>query len=83
MANVDRCACCQEIWNRDNLKIVNLGKNKLHLCPDCIKEYDHTVYHAFQAGYIRGNSSAASGTMSIKKAFEQWATTDYATDYRR
>jgi len=32
-------SCCGEIWNRQNLKNIPLGRHKLHLCPDCYKEY--------------------------------------------
>lgn len=39
MINPDTCSCCGEIWNRQNLKNIPLGKHELHLCPDCYKEY--------------------------------------------
>lgn len=39
MINPDVCSCCGEIWNRQNLKNIPLGKHKLHLCPDCYAEY--------------------------------------------
>ena len=39
MINPDRCSCCGEIWNRQNLKSIPLGKHELHLCPDCYAEY--------------------------------------------
>ncbi len=35
----DMCSCCEEIWNRENLKNIPLGKHELHLCPDCYREY--------------------------------------------
>lgn len=39
MINPDICSCCGEIWNRQNLKKIPLGKYELHLCPDCYAEY--------------------------------------------
>ena len=39
MINPDMCCCCGEIWNRDNLQVVSIGKHKLLLCPDCYGEY--------------------------------------------
>ncbi len=39
MINPDVCSCCGEIWNREKLKNIPLGKHKLHLCPDCCAEY--------------------------------------------
>ena len=39
MINADACSCCGEIWNRENLKNIPLGKYELHLCPDCYGEY--------------------------------------------
>ena len=39
MINPDMCSCCGEIWNRENLDNIPLGKHTLHLCPDCYKEY--------------------------------------------
>ena len=39
MINPDICSCCGEIWNRQNLKNIPLGKHELHLCPDCYAEY--------------------------------------------
>lgn len=39
MINSDTCSCCGEIWNRQNLKKIPLGKHKLYLCPDCYAEY--------------------------------------------
>lgn len=39
MINPDICSCCGEIWNRENLKNIPLGKHELHLCPDCYSEY--------------------------------------------
>ena len=51
MINPDVCSCCGEIWNRGKLEVVNLGKNKLRLCPDCFKEYEAVLFGAFEAGY--------------------------------
>ena len=39
MINPDICSCCGEIWNRQNLKKIPLGKHELYLCPDCYAEY--------------------------------------------
>lgn len=39
MINSDACSCCGEIWNREKLKSIPLGKHKLYLCPDCYAEY--------------------------------------------
>lgn len=39
MINSDICSCCGEIWNRQNIKSIPLGKHELHLCPDCYAEY--------------------------------------------
>lgn len=39
MINPDICNCCGEIWNRQNLKKIPLGKHEMHLCPDCYAEY--------------------------------------------
>ena len=39
MINPDVCSCCGEIWNREKLKNIPLGKHELHLCPDCYAEY--------------------------------------------
>lgn len=39
MINPDICNCCGEIWNRQNLKKIPLGKHELCLCPDCYAEY--------------------------------------------
>ena len=39
MLNPDTCSCCREIWNRNNLKRIPMGKHKLYLCPDCYAEY--------------------------------------------
>ncbi len=39
MINFDVCSCCGEIWNRQNLKNIPLGKHELNLCPDCYSEY--------------------------------------------
>ena len=39
MISPDVCSCCGEIWNRENLKNIPLGKHELHLCPDCYAEY--------------------------------------------
>ena len=50
MINPDACSCCGEIWNREKLEVVNLGKNKLRLCPDCFKEYEAALFGAFEAG---------------------------------
>lgn len=36
---LDLCGCCREIWNRNNLVKIPLGKHTLQLCPDCYKEY--------------------------------------------
>ena len=35
----DFCDCCKEIYNRLNLENVKVGKNELHLCPECLKEF--------------------------------------------
>ena len=51
MINPDVCSCCGEIWNREKLEIVNLGKNKLRLCPECFEEYEAVLFGAFKAGY--------------------------------
>lgn len=48
--NADMCSCCNEIWNRDNLNLINLGKHKLSLCPDCNKEYMEIVKRAYTDG---------------------------------
>ncbi len=39
MINPDVCSCCGEIWNRNNLKRIPLGKHRLKLCPACYSEY--------------------------------------------
>ncbi len=39
MINPDTCNCCGEIWNRENLRNIPLGKHNLHLCSDCYVEY--------------------------------------------
>jgi len=39
MISSDMCSCCNDIWNRQNLKKIPLGKHELHLCPDCYAEY--------------------------------------------
>ena len=39
MINPDICSCCGEIWNRQNLKNIPLGKHELHLCPEYIKPF--------------------------------------------
>lgn len=39
----DLCGCCREIWNRNNLVKIPLGKHTLQLCPDCYKEYRKTI----------------------------------------
>ena len=38
----DQCDCCKEIWIKDNLKIVAIGKHKMAFCPDCFAEYQKT-----------------------------------------
>lgn len=50
MVSPDMCSCCREIWNRDNLKSVNLGEHKLNLCPDCFGEYDKIIKRAYTDG---------------------------------
>ena len=50
MVNPDICSCCEEIWNRDNLHSLKLGKHSLHLCPDCFKEYVKTIEKAYMDG---------------------------------
>ena len=39
----DICSCCKEVWNRENLQSIRLGKHELYLCPDCIAEYNKIV----------------------------------------
>lgn len=39
MISSDMCSCCNDIWNRQSLKKIPLGKHELHLCPDCYAEY--------------------------------------------
>lgn len=51
---------------------INLGKNRLCLCPDCLNEFNSIVFKAFEAGYKKGRFSAAPGVTPIKQAFEQW-----------
>lgn len=51
MINPDKCSCCGEIWNRQNLKFIPLGKHELRLCPDCFKEYEAVLFGVFEAGY--------------------------------
>ena len=48
MTNPDQCNCCREIWNRDNLKHIPLGKHTLHLCPECYAEYIKSFKNAEQ-----------------------------------
>lgn len=54
MINPDICSCCGEIWNRENLKNIPLGKHELHLCPDCY------------AGYIKPFNEILSGLKAHK-----------------
>ena len=73
------CSCCQDIWNSENLEPVNLGKNKLYLCPGCYKEYTDVVYSAFKAGFKEGkNTDKKSDTINkkinVRTLFKKWNT---------
>ena len=72
--NADMCACCQEIWNHNNLNSVNIGKHKLYLCPDCYKQYMEIIKRAYtdgqkslrnsRIGYMDRRKSDERGTIS-------------------
>lgn len=71
--NPDVCSCCTEIYNRINLKSVNLGKQELHLCPECYKEYEATVEDAYLSGYERGwNDATCKEIYDDENAFKEW-----------
>lgn len=36
--NINKCDCCGEIWNNDNLIKFNIGKYGLYICPDCLED---------------------------------------------
>ena len=66
MINPDTCSCCGEIWNRDNLKNIPLGKHELHLCPDCY------------AGYIKQFNEIGIVLNKIQAEIEKQKEGDYA-----
>lgn len=70
------CKCCNEIYNSVNLIRVQLGKNVLHLCPECYEEYNAIIFKAFTAGYEKGCSANDSEHVykksDIKKAYNRW-----------
>lgn len=84
MINPDMCSCCGEIWNRQNLPNIPLGKHELHLCPDCYKEYTKPFDNILSElknlewDIINENSNAVflSDTQDIISCVEKYANTD-------
>ena len=37
MEDINMCDCCKDIWNVDNLKVIQVGEHELHLCSECYK----------------------------------------------
>ena len=71
--NPDVCSCCTEIYNRINLKKVNLGKQSLNLCPECYEEYESIVKDAYLSGYQKGwNDATYKEIYDDEGAFKEW-----------
>jgi len=64
---VEKCTICGKPNDTETHKPVKLGKNSLHLCEDCAKEFDNLLYTAFIWGY-----NASTHKDDVKKAFINW-----------
>ncbi len=50
MAETNICDCCKEDWKYNKPRFVNLGKNKLRLCPECSREFVGIIKRAYAGG---------------------------------
>ena len=70
MSDINICSCCREVWRQNSMASINLGRQKLYLCPDCFKEYESILYKAFKKGYNTDKN------IDAKKAFKKWESSN-------